>query len=278
MGIRFTHQGPTDCGCRPRLVSSVSVLQKTRPEKERPQTKKARANGPILNFRRREAAPREVQQESAREQSGMKKIAPVFLAIGAAIITITTAIAGAQGAFRGIASFTPFLFAYGIALLAFVAAALSYIAQDEVPNIAPVRLGKAVTVAHHQLGSWGLFVTNHGDPAYEVHPTGGKVGDSTLIFHRSLQNLSKSDGEGFFPIYIQRADGGTLLGGLFDEMRTKQIDALPIRISYRNGKGHRYKTTCKIARDVTASGGLAIINVRHGRDFFGFLRRENTNA
>lgn len=204
----------------------------------------------------------------------MRLIAPVFLALGAAIITITTAIAGQQGAFRGAVSLTPFLIAYGVALVAFVIAAFSYMAQDEAPNIAPVRLGKPATTAHHKLGSWGLFVSNYGAPGYEVRVISGMVGDSTPIFQHSIQSITNNDGDGFFPINLERADGSGLLGGLFDEMRGKDVDIVPITMRYRNGKGHHYKTTCKIIRDVAEPEGLRIIDICHGRDFFGFLRKE----
>ena len=126
--------------------------------------------------------------------------------------------------------------------------------------------------AKHMMGYQGLLVANDSDPAYEVHVVSRKIGDSILTFENQIQRLTKNDGEGFFPINIQRPDGGGMLGGLFDEMRSKNIDALPITIPYKNGKGHCYKTTCRMIRDVTAIGGLSIKHVHHGRDLLGFLR------
>ena len=71
---------------------------------------------------------------------------------------------------------------------------------------------------------------------------------------------------------MQRADASGLLGGLFEEMRVNDVETLPITIRYKNGKGHKYKTTFKIARDVSMHLGLGIESVSHGRDWFGFLR------
>jgi hypothetical protein len=227
----------------------------------------------------------------------MKSLAPWFMAIGAAIITITTAIGGARGAFRGTVPFTPYLIGYGFALLAFIIAGILYYAQDETPSVVPVRYDSApasprkidgvwcradgapfsteeILRAKHTLGYHGLLVTNDRDPAYEVHVVSGKIGDSVPTFGNSIQRLSKNDGEGFFPINIQRADGVGVLGGLFEEMRTKNVAALPVTIRHKNGKRHYYKTTRKVVRDVTAIGGLSINDVHHGRDLFRFLRRD----
>jgi hypothetical protein len=203
----------------------------------------------------------------------MKTMAPVLLSIGGAIIAITTAIAGARGAFRGVVPLTPYLIAYGVAVLAFIIAAFLYYAQDERPNVAPVRYDNAPTgTARSLLGNEGLVVTNDGDPAYEVHLVSGNVGDSTPTYQNRIQRLTKNEAEGFFPINMQRRDGGGLLGGLFEEMRQNKVEALPVTIRYKNGKGHRYRTTFKIIRDVTAAHGLSIKDVHHGRDWFGLLR------
>ena len=71
---------------------------------------------------------------------------------------------------------------------------------------------------------------------------------------------------------MQRADGSVLLGGLREEMKDNDFAALPITIRYRNGKGHNYKTTFRITRDVRMHLGLGVEGVSHGRDWFGFLR------
>jgi len=167
--------------------------------------------------------------------------------------------------------------------------------EDGTPSVVPVRYGSAPTSprqingvwckadgtpfsmeevlrAKHMLGYQGLLVANDGDPAYEIYVLSGKIGDSTPTFENKIQRLTKNDGEGFFPINIKLAGGGGLLGGLSEEMRTKNIATLPITICYRSGKRRRYKTTCKIARDVSAIHGLSIEDVHHGRDWFGFLR------
>src|SRR5258707_104477 len=118
----------------------------------------------------------------------MKTLAPIFVAIGAAIIAITTAVAGARGAFVGKVPFSPYLIIYICSVFAFTVAAILYYSQDEKPNIAPVRYGtystsarqingqwckpdgtpfstEEVLKAKHLLGYKGLVITNDGDPA-----------------------------------------------------------------------------------------------------------------
>lgn len=220
------------------------------------------------------------------------KAATVLTTVGGVIFTLTTAIAVATGAFTGKASLWPYLVGYGIGAMAFVAA---YLMHDERPCVSPVRYGAAPTSAKQINGKWcradgtpfsteeilsakhllgysGLIVDNNCDDAWEVYVTGGTVGDSTPTFDNRIQRLTKNMGEGFFPINILQAHGGGLLGGLFEEMRTKDVKTLPLTIWYKNGKGHRYKTTCNIVRDVRAVHGLSIEGVHHGRDWLAFLR------
>jgi hypothetical protein len=129
--------------------------------------------------------------------------------------------------------------------------------------------------ARHWVNLYGLVVRNYGDPAFEIKPIGNvPVGKSTLVFGGDLPNWTRDDGEGFLPINMERKEGGSLLGGLFDEMKDQDIVIVPITIRYVNSKGHRYKTTCKVERDVRAPHGLSVIKVRHGRDLLGFLRRD----
>jgi hypothetical protein len=73
---------------------------------------------------------------------------------------------------------------------------------------------------------------------------------------------------------MKRKDGSNLLGGLTEEMQDQDILRVPIIIRYLNSKGHRYKTTCELERDVRAPHGLSVIKMRHGRDLLGLLRRD----
>jgi len=122
----------------------------------------------------------------------MKTLAPVFLALGTSIIAVTTATAGARGAFKGTVPLTPYLIAYAVAILFFLAAAVLYYSHDEKPNVAPVRYDKSPPGTPKNLvGHSGLVVANDGDPAYEVHLVSRKVGKSTPEFWNRIQRLEK---------------------------------------------------------------------------------------
>jgi hypothetical protein len=128
--------------------------------------------------------------------------------------------------------------------------------------------------AKQWINLYGLIFRNHGDPAFEIRPINNvPVGKSTMIFDRDISDWTQGDGEGFLAINMKREDGSGLLGGLFEEMREQDIVSVPVTIRYLNSKGHRYKTTCVIERNVRAPHGLSVAKVRHSRDLLGFLRR-----
>jgi hypothetical protein len=198
----------------------------------------------------------------------MRSLAPVLLSVGGAIVAVTGAIGGAKGAFNGKTLMTPYLVAYAVAAFSFVAAGIISLVEEETPNVAPVRYDDAPRGSDKNLlGRIGLVVTSDGVPAYEVHLISGKVGDSIPQHERQIQRLSASDGEGFIPINMRRADGSGLLDGLFDEMVRNKVEALPVALRYKSGKGHSYKTTFSLVRDVLSPRGLSIKDVRHGREW-----------
>jgi len=75
----------------------------------------------------------------------MKSLAPWFMGLGAATIVVTTALAGARGAFTGKVLLSPYLYAYGVALLAFIVSGILFYKQGQdskhKPNIIPIRFG-----------------------------------------------------------------------------------------------------------------------------------------
>src|SRR5437667_5300449 len=77
--------------------------------------------------------------------------------------------------------------------------------------------------AKHMMGYQGLLVANDSDPAYEVHIVSRKIGDSIPTFKNQIQRLTQNDGEGFFPINIQRPDGGGLLGASLTKRETRTL-------------------------------------------------------
>lgn len=209
---------------------------------------------------------------------------------------IGTAIANANGAFAGHPSWAYYL--WGVSsLLIIIAIMLSLLPAQHKPEVIPVRYGSVSTSprkiggqwckadgtsftteevlrAQHLLGLNGLVVVNDGDPAHEVHlPSGKMVGKSHMIVENRISRLTKNDGEGLLPINFKLENGGIILGGLCEQLCKYDVDSIPIVVRYRDSLGQRYKTKCKIGRNVTAVGGLTISNVRHGRDLFGFLRR-----
>jgi hypothetical protein len=229
----------------------------------------------------------------------MKNLTPVVLALLALAGALTIAILNANNLLVGKARLLPWL--YGACVFLFLLAVGLFIMQaatdDPEPLVAPVRYGTFATSARQIDGRWykpdgtpftteevlrakhlvnlhGLVVVSESDPAYELSIGNRKVGTSTAVFGNRIPRLAARDGEGFFPINMELANGSGLLGGLPDEMKTQDVLVLPIKIKYRNSKRNRFKTTCKIVRDVTQPHGLAIRDVNHGRDLFGFLRRD----
>jgi hypothetical protein len=61
----------------------------------------------------------------------MKSLAPWFMAIGGAIVAITTALAGARGAFAGTVPLAPYLYGYAVAIAAFLTGGVLYLRQGQ---------------------------------------------------------------------------------------------------------------------------------------------------
>ena len=219
--------------------------------------------------------------------------------IVATLVGIGTAFANANGVFSGHPRV--YLWIYGAALIVFLfGIALHFSASNSgEPRIIPLRYDKGpsspyqnasgqwcradgvimstadVLRAKHWINRFGLVFQNIGECAFEVAPVNFvPVGTSKLVFEGHLSNWAQENGEGFFPINMERRDKSGLLGGLFEEMKDHNIVSVPITIKYRNSKGCRYRTTCEIERDVTSPHGLTVVRVRHGRDLFGILRRK----
>ena len=106
----------------------------------------------------------------------------------------------------------------------------------------------------------GLFLVNEGEPAYDISVPSVQFGSAKLVFHASdIPRLVKSDGEQLCEASIEQSPGHSLLGnGLFSEMIAQHITEIEIPIRYKDGDNIYYVTTCKIERDVTAKGGLAV--------------------
>ena len=205
----------------------------------------------------------------------MKHLAPWFVAIGAAVIAITSAIAGQRGAFTGKISLTPYLLAYGVAVVAFIVAGILFNRQGhdskDRPNIIPIRFGYLSNAPHNaftatevlagkQYLEQGLIFRNDGEPAYQIAiPAISKVGSSKLLFPGKLGRLDKSQGEAVLRTIIERAPHSFILSGLFDEMKDNNIDCVIVTIEYR-GDSHTawWATICDIERNVAVEGGLEI--------------------
>jgi hypothetical protein len=225
----------------------------------------------------------------------MKNLAPWFMASGGAIFTLVTAIAAANGALSGKAPVAPYLYGYAVGLLMFVTGFILYFFLDEdSPNVAPVRYGTTAVSPRQINGQWckadgtpfttdemlksqhlarwrGLVVVNDSEhPAYEVHVANGKLGISAAIFDGHISRLTKNDGEELFPIVLELEGCGAILEGLFSEMKEQNVTALPVKIRYKNSRGRRYETTCKIITDAREVHGLGITDVHRRRDLFGF--------
>ena len=70
----------------------------------------------------------------------MFRLAPVLLALGAAIIAITTSLANARGAFNGRVPIAPYACVYGCAALAFIVAGILFYGQDrQKPMLSIIR-------------------------------------------------------------------------------------------------------------------------------------------
>src|SRR5215475_7200644 len=85
----------------------------------------------------------------------MSRLAPVLLAVGAAVVAITTALASAHGAFTGRVSLVRYICAYAVAAFLFFVAGILYYKQDRPkPRIIPLRYGAFTEGIRSINGRW----------------------------------------------------------------------------------------------------------------------------
>ena len=124
------------------------------------------------------------------------------------------------------------------------------------PHVIPAEYGK-----NPELNSYGLFVTNPEYPALEVHIPSVQVGSSmyTLNFQGRRAQLLERDHRRFFEASLSHPTlGGRTGSGLFDIMRSANIDSITFAIVYKDLKSNWYKTNCNIARNVELPSGLQV--------------------
>jgi pyrimidine deaminase RibD-like protein len=127
------------------------------------------------------------------------------------------------------------------------------------PIIVPKRYGGGTT--KHDYGYTGLGVVNDGEqPGYDLTIHNIELKDGTeLVFHRGhTERLTKSDGEVFYPAFLEARLGGTFGSGLFDFMRERGIPSITVPITYRDSNNHWFQTDVMLERDVQKSGGLRL--------------------
>jgi len=127
------------------------------------------------------------------------------------------------------------------------------------PIIVPNRYGKGVLKDH--MGYTGLGVVNDGErPAYDITIRNISLKDGTkLVFHGGqTERLTKSDGEAFYPAFLEARLGGTFGSALFDFMRERGIPSVTVPITYRDSNNNWFQTDVTFERDVQKSGGLRL--------------------
>jgi hypothetical protein len=104
----------------------------------------------------------------------------------------------------------------------------------------------------------GLFVVNeHETVGYDISVSDVPIGESSTLhfWNPSLPRLSKSEGESLFEASIERGSNSRLMGsGLRSEMVEKNVESLPITVSYKDNENRRYITHCEIKRVFWGSG------------------------
>ncbi len=87
------------------------------------------------------------------------------------------------------------------------------------PIIVPTRYGGGLLKEH--MGYTGLAVMNDGEPAYDITISSVPLGTrARLVFHGGqTERLTTTDGEAFYPCFIEARLGGTFGSGLFDFMQ-----------------------------------------------------------
>ena len=127
------------------------------------------------------------------------------------------------------------------------------------PIIVPKRYGGGTTKDDY--GYTGLGVVNDGEqPGYDLTIHNIALKDGTkLVFHRGhTERLTKSDGEAFYPAFLEARLGGTFGSGLFDFMRERGIPSITVPITYRDSNNNWFQTDVTLERDVQKSGGLRL--------------------
>jgi len=127
------------------------------------------------------------------------------------------------------------------------------------PIIVPKRYGGGNT--KDDFGYTGLGVVNDGEqPAYDVTINNVQLNDGTkLVFHRGhTERLTKTDGEAFYPAFLEMRLGGIFGSGLFDFMRERGILSVTVPITYRDFSNNWFQTDITLERDVEKSGGLRL--------------------
>lgn len=126
------------------------------------------------------------------------------------------------------------------------------------PKIRALRYGK-----EPPRGAAGLVITNDGEPAYDVYIPEIRIGTSLLRINCEIARLTHSDGDKLCEAWIQTSPNSSALGsGLRDEMVKQNISSIDIPIQYKDDENRRYRTLCKLERNVRALGGLAVRYVR----------------
>jgi hypothetical protein len=127
------------------------------------------------------------------------------------------------------------------------------------PIIVPKRYGGGET--KDDFGYTGLGVVNDGEqPGYDLAIHNVQLADGTkLVFHRGhTERLTKTDGEAFYPAFLEARLGGTFGSGLFDFMRERGIPSITVPITYRDSNNNWFQTDVTFERDVQKSGGLRL--------------------
>ena len=130
---------------------------------------------------------------------------------------------------------------------------------ENLPAVRPYEYGK-----DPQQHLCGLFVTNPGYAAFDVHIPPVRVGTSgyRLTFRETLTQLLERDHKRFISAWLEHE---TLPGRdgsqLFDTMKASQVEQLEFGIVYKDNSAHPrwHRTNCSIERDVElVPGGLRV--------------------
>ena len=127
------------------------------------------------------------------------------------------------------------------------------------PIIVPKRYGGGTT--KDDFGYTGFGVLNDGEqPGYDLTIHNIQLEDGTkLVFHRGhTERLAKTDGEAFYPAFLEAKLGGTFGSGLFDFMRERGIPSITVPITYRDSNNNWFQTDVTLEREGQKSGGLRL--------------------